>query len=574
MGGGQSKSPGPPPPPRVVEQPYPKSRQSLTNLSLAPGITSDCSPCDIRIDTRVSTSSVRLTRDFGEITQAECLKYQNDLASVRAQEMSVRDFINNLQEGLYSRPVSQSDRGQFCEQVSFPDDVVKNINTIADFNNNESKLKSIRIRKVSGSGGFSSGTKAKFKLSLPIKVSVATTGRVNRAPPVRELKGMPWHWITTPGSTTTLPDYRSIMVSSLALYHPSPVRIENIQHDAVLSLNDPSDFKSDTPSSNRNVILIPLKSSNIRDESSDFFNVIVKHLPSIQEPLDIGVYAETDIPTGNNWNIKQVFWLDPPDKNTNLSKVTDGFFTWVGAADYRRVERSRVMQGNQPVITYGWVPTGAQTRYFMLERPVSISANDLSLLTRSLPPTPPENAIHFIPDPSIKLNPKILYKPATGQAAKASCSTFSRTPLERMTNMNGSVLEMFTDGKGNPLKDSCDPFAMNAKNVSNDFTPMKLFDIIYKVLMVIAVAIGAWIALYLVANKNFDYKYKDFSDDAGKVVGKLARQTSEKVKNISSISSQFMDLKKGTLPQGLPGIPSVSQSADLTVPGAAPAPTQ
>jgi hypothetical protein len=94
--------------------------------------------------------------------------------------MSVRDFINNLQQGLYSRPVSQSERGQFCEQISFPDDVVKNINTIADFDSNASKRKSIRICKVSGSGGFSSGTKAKFKLSLPIKVTVATSGPVNK----------------------------------------------------------------------------------------------------------------------------------------------------------------------------------------------------------------------------------------------------------------------------------------------------------------------------------------------------------------------------------------------------------
>jgi hypothetical protein len=63
-----------------------------------------------------------------------------------------------------------------------------------------------------------------------------------------------------------------------------------------------------------------------------------------------------------------------------------------------------------------------------------------------------------------------------------------------MTNMSGDLTEMFPGGKENPLKASCDPFAMNAQNTSNDFTPMKLFDMFDKVLLVIAMAIGTWIA--------------------------------------------------------------------------------
>ena len=494
--------------------------------------------------------------------------------------MSVRDFINNLQAGLYSRPVSQSARGQFCEEIKFPDEVLKDINTLDDFNKNASKLKSVRIRKVSGSGGFSSATKAKFKLSIPIKVNVSVLAQ-RRSPPVTTWTSIRQGLlpprlvpITRPGPETTVPVYETIMVNSLTLYHPSPIRIENVQHDAVLSLNDPSDFK-DNSAGPRNVILIPLKSSNMRDESVDFFNVIVKHLPSIQEPLDLGVYAETDIPTGNNWNIKQVFWLDPPSKTTNLSRVTDSFYTWTGTTDYRRVEKSQVMKGNQLEITYGWVPVGDPTRYYMLENPVSISANDLSILTRTLPPTAPENAIHFIPDPSSPLVPKVLYKRATGAAAKAACNTSGRAPRERMTNMSGSVSDMLTDEKGNPLlsKDSCDPFAMNAKNTSTSsaFTPMKMFNAFYKVLVVIAIALGAWIAMYLVANKDYDYKFKDFADDSGKVVGTLAKQASDRAKETAAAVaqmpklpsvSQLMALRKGKVPEG------------LSVPGAAPPPTQ
>ena len=120
-------------------------------------------------------------------------------------------------------------------------------------------------------------------------------------------------------------------------------------------------------------------------------------------------------------------------------------------------------------------------------------------------------------------------------------------------------------------------------------------------LILIAIAIGTWIALYLVANKNFDYKYKDFSDDAGKVVGKLFKKGADKVKTVTSLSSQLLNLKKGNLPGGLPGISQLAdlkndslptglpkladlkndglsagltKLADLTVPGAAPSPTQ
>jgi len=144
-----------------------------------------------------------------------------------------------------------------------------------------------------------------------------------------------------------------------------------------------------------------------------------------------------------------------------------------------------------------------------------------------------------------------------------------------MTNMSGSVSDMLTDEKGNPLlsKDSCDPFAMNAKNTSTSsaFTPMKMFNAFYKVLVVIAIALGAWIAMYLVANKDYDYKFKDFADDSGKVVGTLAKQASDRAKETAAAVaqmpklpsvSQLMALRKGKVPEG------------LSVPGAAPPPTQ
>lgn len=551
MGGGQSTQ-SPPPPPRVIQDPYPTQR-GLTNLSLAPGTTVACVNCDIGIDARASTSSVTLTRDFGNISDLECQRYQKDLDAVRNREMAFHDFITNLQAGRYSRPISKSERGEFCEQILFSAEDEAKVTDLATFDANVSKLKNIRIRQVTGGGSFSSGTKAKFKLSLPIKaryvVALQNTPTVSSR--MRNFGGM-WSWGQVQTQATT-PVTEEISISMLTMYHPSPLRIENVQHDAVLSMNDPSDPTAKT------IILIPLKSSNTTDESVRFFAKLGLYLPALMSPDSVsGLYPETNIATGNDWNIKQVFWLDKTPTADNVSKVTDAFYTWTGAASFKRVELTR----SPTEIRYGWVPDGAQIRYFMLQTPVSISPNDLSFLTRSLPPTPAEEAIHTIPDPATATNPKILYKKATGDAVGAGCTGVAMR--ERMTNQGqgdmlaslfsggGDMMDMLVDDKGNPLADmdSCDPFKMNAKKATLEpsmFTPTKAAAYFFNFLIIIALAFGTWLALYFVANKDYDTLYKDFAGNTGKVLGKIALQASSRVSD-SAYSVR----------QSLPGVPSLS----------------
>jgi hypothetical protein len=460
--------------------------------------------------------------------------------------MSFHDFITNLQAGNYSRPIAKTDRGEFCEQVLFSDEDAAKVTDLKSFDANASKLKNIRIRQVTGGGSFSSGTKAKFRLSLPIKAKyVAQIIRTN--PPVTRMSRFwPPRWETVTSATQTVtPVFEEITISMLTMYHPSPLRIENVQHDAVLSLNDPSDPTAKT------VILIPLKASNTGDESVDFFNKLAKHLTTITIPDSVtGLYPETDIPTGNDWNIKNVFWLDTPGSD-NISKVTDAFYTWMGAGSYTRTELSR----SATEIRYGWKPDGVQVRYFMLQTPVSISTTDLSFLTRSLPPTPADEAIHKIPDPATSGNPKVLYKKATGPGASASCGVIR----ERMTNQSqgdilaslfteGGMEDLLVDDKGEPLfdKDSCDPFKLNAKNAiekPSAFTPTKVAAYFFNFMILIAIALGAWLGLYFVTNKNYDYKFRDFASDAGKVVGTLALQASNRAKEAT---------------QTLPSLPSLS----------------
>lgn len=494
MGGSQSSIP----PPRVEEDPYPLS-QGLTNLSISGAVA--CGNCDVWLDTRASTSSVRLSRDFGDISSQECGQYQKDLDAVRAKEMSFRDFFTKLQAGGYSRPASQTANGAFCEQVMFDTATAETITTLEQFDANASKLKTIRIRRVTGGGSFSSDTKAKFSLSLPIKakfVSDVIPGSTSRT----ELRGWPPAWVTVPGPESKVPVTKDISISSLTLYHPCPVRIENVQADAVLSLNDPSDPNVDV------VILVPIRGASMGQESETFFSRIVSQIAGISVPDPVtGLYPAADIATGNNWNIKSVFWLGSPESD-GTAKVQDSYYTWDGAATYKREQTYSLpsMTGFQGLIRYGWKPEGKRVRYFMMGTPVNMTQSDLSLLTQYLPTTPADQAIHKIPDPSVAGNAKPLYRAAIGNAAEAGCGVVR----ERMENPEEDT-------------NSCDPFAMNANKI-NDGRGLsnRFIDILYNVMMALAALIGIGLALYFV-KENYDYKVKNAGVKTGIATGALAK---------------------------------------------------
>jgi hypothetical protein len=181
MGGTESKEA--PPAPTVVTKPYnPPNTTALTNLSVSG--TNACSNCDISVETNISTSSVKLSRDFGNFSDAECLAYQRDRDRL-GKELAFQDFFQRLQSGGYSRPTyerpANAETGetaaQFCEQVMFSEEDAAAINSIDEFKANESKLKAVRIRQVTGGGNFSSDTKAKFTLNIPLKLTYVIANR-------------------------------------------------------------------------------------------------------------------------------------------------------------------------------------------------------------------------------------------------------------------------------------------------------------------------------------------------------------------------------------------------------------
>lgn len=87
------------------------------------------------------------------------------------------------------------------------------------------------------------------------------------------------------------------------------------------------------------------------------------------------------------------------------------------------------------------------------------------------------------------------------------------------------------------------------------FTPTKAAAYFFNFLIIIALAFGTWLALYFIADKDYDGMYRDFAKDAGKVLGLLAKQTSTRVGDSAYAVRQ-------SLP-GVPALPGLSTLASL-----------
>lgn len=481
------------------------------------------------MDTRATVSSVTVTREFGNITNDECKRYQIDRAAVAAKEMSFGDFLMGLRNGSYSRPVSQTGNGEFCEQIELDSELAAKMTDFASFQENETKIKGVRIRKVTGGGSFSSHTKAKIKLSLPV-----------RAQYVSEIKD-------------GRPVVKEIVIRGMTLYHPSPVRIENVQHDAVLSLNDPSDEVTGGDT----VVLIPLVGANTGANSEVFFNKIVKHITSLSAPDDItGLFPRIDVPTGSDWSIKDVFWLGPPDGN-GYAPVQDSYYSWDGLPTFNR----KVLSQNASEIKFGWEKSVNEVRYFMIGQPVNISTTDLSILTRNLPPTPPDQAIHSIPDATMTQYPRplganepkppgwpgtpIIYKSAEGKALDGQCcGGRERMPAADEAMTTQPSFEGFTNLA--EARAAVNSRVEGAKRIyrrgaAEGFSPSFIMTLVFAFITFIFMAIGAWIALYMI-HRDYDYAWTTFSSNAGKVFGAI-------IKKLSPPSTGLFDTVKKSIPQ-------------------------
>ncbi len=461
MGGGGSKPAAPAPQKLIVEDPQPTG-STLVQLqgSDAPvnmpvdGVSiasaQGCDRCVLSVVPGISTSTVKITREFGDISYSECKKFDDDQKLVREQKLAFGDFKSRLMAGQYYDFLSNQSH---CRQVQFDSETIKNVKDMASFDANKGALQGVRIRKISG-GGFSQDTKIQITPSIPLKMSVSVKA------------GEP----------------REIIVSRMTLYHPSPMRIENVQHDAVLSLNDPV---STGPGGV--VVLIPLVAGSAATPSATFMSRVLGNLTQLLEPDPVtGLYPKIDAPTGSDWTLNTLL---PTDPETNA--VKSGIFVWEGTPELERY----ISEDTATIRRTSWRrKKAASPLYVMLEKPLTMSNSDFSSLLR-FPVTPPEQAIHEM------LQGTLTYKcgPSGGTAPTGTESFTTREQYQ-----------------------TCDPFMPNYTKFYG-YTPESMFRVLFNVLIFVALGLGVWAALILVGDYRTDQFFQSISMTMGKVIVRLFR---------------------------------------------------
>jgi hypothetical protein len=297
-------------------------------------------------------------------------------------------------------------------------------------------------------------------------------------------------------------------VRSMTLYHPCPLRVDDIQADAVLSLNDPSFGNPNI------VVLVPLVGRNTGDLSTKFFSKIASEIVAVSSVNPAtGEYISRDIATGANWSLAKLFGVS--DKKGGVTDVPNGHYRWEGMPPMERVRRSFRGMFGEEVIQYSWVPSLTRgPTYIMLDTPVVIASNDLASITQRLPITPPSDAIHAVLyDPNNPLNRGIVHK----QGPPVTAQECSKNALYR---------EMFTNADLNGVtNESCDAWETWAQTRT---TTDDLIAILLGVILTIAAAVGAYIALVAVA-KYYDVQVRDIAEVIGKITGVFARNLKEKI---------------------------------------------
>lgn len=446
--------------PTVIEDPYPPS-ESIDGISIAGA--ENCGFCELSVNQNISTSSVKLRREYGTTSVEECGRLANDIQRVKNREMAFDEFKRNLQNAKYLRPgaslagsgtqsfagrtVGQgaSQAGQavgrrFCERVMFDESDAANIKNMGDYEGNQDKLRVLRIQEVS-SRAYSSETKLHITPSIPFAMKFLN---------------------------------KEIQITRMTLYHPCPVRLENKQYDAVLSLNDPVDNPEV-------VILIPIEGVLMGGgKSAQFFSRLVSYVPGILLPNANGEYESIDVPTGSDWSLTNLIETAVKgDKNV----ISSGYFIWQGQPTYEQY----ISEDTPDVRRYSWRPSGRPSPgYFLFEKPLKATSMDLMTLQR-LPMTPPAEAIHPIPK-------RYFYRPY--QCPKSGKEKFT--------------VEKFTD--------ECDPFKNLPESGASSVNVDMIISILIGSISLIALIIGVYFGLKYGTEPAGEF-FKRIGERIGRAIG-------------------------------------------------------
>jgi hypothetical protein len=470
MGGGFTK---PKLPPIRKEAPFP----TVDPIGIGKGMGEGCQTkqggvCQLAVAAGVSASGAKLYREMGSITREKCKKYSEDTEKVRQNKMAFEEFRKGLLDGIYYRDLGNN----YCGQIVFDAADLDKVSKLDDLD--IKKARTPLIRAVSSSGGFSSITKAFIKPSIPFEV---------------EFNGRPHK------------------INVLTIMHPSPIRVENVQHDAMLTLGDPGDGNNDGL-----VILVPLVGSLMAGASGAFIAKIARYMSGILTPNPAtGQYESIDIPTGSDWKLSSIFPGAPGGDGKTYVK-SPGYYIWSGQPPLDLAyDRTEYNGGN--VVTMGWVweapnadyyswkPTGQPgIRYIMLSEPVQVNSMDLQTILM-LPSTPITEAI----SPMVKST--LSYRKAGSIGTDGRWVTECPARLPKLTNFFGGTRETF--------EDTCDPFAPGSfPSTAPDTSSL------VKLVIGLVGAFGVFLSIYFAVKLWTQLKPGRWLADKGEQVGNAVAQ--------------------------------------------------
>ena len=444
-------------PPTIEEEPYPGGEGRKIGVAISS--SEECATCELRFAPDITTSSLKLTRNFGGVRT--CATGPTQLKRVEENKLSISDFLGMLGQSKYQFPLANSDS---CGDLRIPDEEIAKIKTYTDLKTAVEKAKIVRIRPQIE--GFSTDTKAFFKPSLPFQFT---------------FNGTP------------------INVTTITVYHPCPLRVQDQQADAVISLNDPS-------SASNQIILIPITAGDINTPSAKFFNRLMNRITTIAMPdPSTGQFQSTDLQTGTKWGLAQLFETNKLE-NTKEVSLKNGFFAWEALPPLEKYQSSFSFTK----IVYSWRPktTGPRPLYVMLEKPLPVNQSDLRTLMAALPVTPWEDAIHPV-------GLQVVYK----QGPPPNCDVPMRESMTDFSGLSKSLSELKGDvTELSDQVDSCDPFLSNAlSKKNNSYSTDKILTLVFNVMLFVAGIVGAYIAIAAVT-RFYDVEYAEFTKSIGKVI--------------------------------------------------------
>jgi hypothetical protein len=147
------------------------------------------------------------------------------------------------------------------------------------------------------------------------------------------------------------------LVKEMAVYRPCPIRVENIQADAVLSLND---YSTEGVS---HVILVPISAGVSFGPAGDFIGRVMQNVNAFVMDETTKQFAPIQMPTGNDWSITRLL---PTGSENNI--VAAPYFTWVGG-EYEDV----VVEQSANHIKREWRPKAGGITTIMMKEPALVS---------------------------------------------------------------------------------------------------------------------------------------------------------------------------------------------------------